>query len=64
MSEKSFKTDRLLRIRDLENKLGVKKSTIYKMIQNGEFPKPVKISERAVGWRESQADAWIARRAA
>ena len=65
MSKKSFKTDRLLRIRDLENKLGVKKSTIYKMIQAGEFPKPVKISERARGWRESQAEAWIAiRRAA
>jgi prophage regulatory protein len=64
MSEKSFKTDRLLRIKDLENKLGVKKSTIYKMIQTGEFPKPVKISERARGWRESQAEAWIASRRA
>jgi len=26
-------SDRILRIRDLENKLGVKKSTIYKMVQ-------------------------------
>ena len=57
MSEKSFKTDRLLRIRDHENKLGVKKSTICKMTQEGEFPEPVKISERARGWRESQVDA-------
>jgi predicted DNA-binding transcriptional regulator AlpA len=40
---------RLLRIRGLENKLGVKKSTIYKMIQAGKFPKPVKIRERALG---------------
>jgi prophage regulatory protein len=64
VSDKNFKSDRLLRIKELENKLGVKKSTIYKMIQAGEFPKPVKISERARGWRESRAEAWIASRRA
>jgi prophage regulatory protein len=64
VSDKNFKSDRLLRIKELENKLGVKKSTIYKMIQAGEFPKPVKISERARGWREGRAEAWIASRRA
>jgi prophage regulatory protein len=35
------------------------KSTIYKMVKDGKFPKPVQLSERATGWRVSDVDAWL-----
>ena len=56
--------DRILRIKELEQKVGLKKTAIYVLMKAGEFPKPVKLSERARGWRESEADAWISRRRA
>jgi prophage regulatory protein len=35
------------------------KSTIYKMVKDGKFPKPVQLGERATGWRVSDVDAWL-----
>lgn len=38
---------------------GLRKSTIYSMIRDGEFPRPVQIGRRAVAWRQGDLDAWI-----
>ena len=35
------------------------RSTIYKMMQNGDFPRPVKIGPAAVRWRSSDIRAWV-----
>ena len=32
---------------------------IYALIQKGEFPKPVKLSERSSAWVESEVQDWI-----
>jgi prophage regulatory protein len=40
-------------------KTGLSRSRLYAEIQAGRFPKPVKLSARAVGWIESEVDAWI-----
>lgn len=37
---------------------GLGRSTIYRMIAAKEFPGPVKLGPRAVGWRWSDLDAW------
>ena len=38
---------------------GVNKSTVYKMIRAGQFPKPVKPNdERMVRWLASEVAAW------
>nr|WP_010597693.1 AlpA family phage regulatory protein [Rickettsiella massiliensis] len=29
------------------------------MVAKGEFPKPIKLGKRSVGWLESDVDAWI-----
>ena len=50
---------RLIRLKEVETKIGFKKSKIWVMIRNGEFPKPIKIGDRAVAWLESDIDAWI-----
>lgn len=51
--------DRFLRRPEVEILTGLSRSTIYLMISNGEFPKPVRIGRRAVAWRESAVRAWI-----
>lgn len=43
---------------------GLGRSSIYVAIRRGEFPKPIKLSARAVGFVSSEIDQWIARRAA
>ena len=50
--------DRLLRRRQVEEITGMSRWSIYKMMQNGEFPRPVKIGPTAVRWRASDIRAW------
>ena len=35
------------------------RSTLYAMMADGRFPKPVKLGERAVGWPEAEITAWL-----
>ena len=49
----------ILRITEVEAKTGYKRPTIYRFIKNGLFPKQVPLGLRAVGWVESEVDAWI-----
>ena len=51
--------DRLLRRRQVEKITGMKRSTIYRLMQEGDFPRPVKIGPAAVRWRESEVNAWV-----
>lgn len=51
--------ERLIRIRDVEHLVGLKKTAIYDRIKKGEFPAPVKLGERVSVWRETQVSAWI-----
>lgn len=52
-------SERLLRLRDVKTTTGLGSSTIYRYIQAGTFPAPVKIGGFASRWRESQIHAWI-----
>ena len=47
---------------DLEKRLGISRSTIYAWMKAGAFPPPVKLGQRAIGWRASDIDAWLAGR--
>ncbi len=51
---------RYLRLPDVKAETGLGKTSIYHLIREGEFPKPVKISSRAVAWREGAIEAWKA----
>jgi len=53
------KSDRLLRLPEVLRLTGLSRSTLYRKIKAGEFPRPVKLGKRAVGWRESEVIAWI-----
>ena len=56
-------TDRILRRPEVEYLVGLSRSTLYSMILDGSFPKPVKLSKRAVGWPETVVHDWLATRA-
>ena len=52
--------DRLLRIGDVVKMTSLARSTIYKYIQLGEFPKKKGGLHRVALWRESEVQEWIA----
>ncbi len=54
----------MLRRRQVEARTGLSRSTIYQRIADGEFPAPVSLGGRAVGWPSDEIDAWIADRIA
>lgn len=55
----SEKTQRLLRLADVRSRVPYSRSTIYQLIAQGKFPKPISMGERAVAWLESEIDEWI-----
>lgn len=42
------------------NRLGVSRSTLYKLIKQGQFKAPVKLGPRSVGWLSTDTDDFIA----
>jgi len=42
---------------------GLGRSTIYRLVASGAFPRPVHLGPRAVAWRWSDLDEWSATRA-
>jgi prophage regulatory protein len=43
-------------------RIGLSKSTLWELVRRGQFPRPVRISSRAVAWRSSEVERWIAER--
>ena len=51
--------DKLLRLDAVMDLVGMKRSWILSKTKEGKFPKPLKLSPRAIAWRESHILAWI-----
>lgn len=51
--------DRILRLNAVLDRSGLSRSTLYRKIQSGTFPKQVKIAARCAGWRESAINSWL-----
>jgi prophage regulatory protein len=52
--------DRILRIRTVLQRTGLSRSTLYRKIHEGTFPRQVQISIHGAGWRESAISHWVA----
>ena len=52
-------SNRLIRIKDAMDRTGLARSTVYKYINLGQFPQPIKLGTRAVAWVEREVEAWI-----
>jgi prophage regulatory protein len=50
---------RVMRLKEVLDTTGLSRSTVYKYIADGDFPKPVTLGERCVGWVESEVFEWL-----
>lgn len=57
-------THTILRRSEVEKRLGIPKSSLYAMVTNGKFPKPIKLNDRSSGWVSTEIDQWIEARIA
>ena len=54
--------DQLLTRAEVEARTRLSRSAIYRGMREGNFPEPLRIGPRAVRWRESELEAWLASR--
>ena len=50
-----------LRIKDVMDKTGIAKSTIWLWVKEEKFPKPIKLSPRITVWENEKIDEWMSR---
>ncbi|MBI9092599.1 MAG: AlpA family transcriptional regulator [Desulfobacterium sp.] len=50
---------KILRCKEVENKVGLRHTKLYMMMNEGTFPKPIRLGPRSVGWVESEIDEWL-----
>ncbi|WP_199797029.1 helix-turn-helix transcriptional regulator [Erythrobacter longus] len=53
---------RLIRLPEVQHRVGLGRSTIYRWMSEGKFPKPVSLGGYSVAWPENEIDEWIRRR--
>jgi prophage regulatory protein len=53
---------RLIRLPEVQHRVGLGRSTIYRWMSEGKFPKPVQLGGYAVAWMEDEIAEWIAAR--
>lgn len=52
----------ILRLPQVRARTGLSRSQLYELISRGDFPKQVKLSERAAGWVADDVEAWLIER--
>ena len=52
--------DRIIRLATVLHRTGLSRSTLYRKIQEGTFPRQFPISVNGCGWHESAINQWIA----
>ncbi|MGV6848970.1 MAG: helix-turn-helix transcriptional regulator [Marinibacterium sp.] len=50
---------RFVRIYEVSEMIGLSPRTIQRLAKKGDFPPPIKISERVVGWTEAMIQDWM-----
>lgn len=53
---------RILRRPEVINAVGLSTATIYRLMSENKFPKPVKLGARSVGWVETDIQSWLEER--
>ena len=51
--------DRILRLPAVLDRTGLSRSTLYRKIQEGTFPRQIALGARSAGWRESAVETWM-----
>ena len=56
--------ERIIRKPELLNMIGLSDPTVWRMEQNGQFPRRLRLGGNSIGWLESEINGWLAERAA
>lgn len=51
--------NRVMRVPEVEHVTGLKRSTIYRLIKEGQFPVQIKLGPRSVAWKSEEIQEWI-----
>ena len=62
MFQGELRESHIIRMPDVLAVTGLSRSTIWRLSRSGQFPSPIRLSARAVGWRSSDVQAWITHR--
>ena len=60
--EQNCRSTRLIRLPEVQHRVGLGRSTIYRWMSEDKFPKPVQLGGHAVAWAEDEVQEWIANR--
>jgi prophage regulatory protein len=52
--------ERFLPVAAVIDRTSFSRATLYQMVHDGDFPRPIRISPNRVAWPESAVTAWIA----
>ena len=53
-------SEKIIRLKTVLSRTGLSRTTLYRKIAEGTFPRQVKISVHGAGWHESAINRWIA----
>lgn len=59
MADRAQSPTIILRRKQVQERVGLSRSTIYLRVAEGTFPKPFSLGARAVGWLEADSDHWV-----
>jgi len=49
----------IIKLSEVKRKTTLSSSSIYRKVAAGEFPSPIKLSERSSGWLQTEVENWI-----
>jgi prophage regulatory protein len=49
----------ILRKPEVCHRIGLSAVHIMRLVRQGRFPQPIRISDNSIGWPEHEIDAWI-----
>lgn len=55
-------TQQIIKLVDLKKSTRLSATTIYRLVKQGDFPKPIKLGQRSSGWLESEVRQWLTER--
>jgi prophage regulatory protein len=61
-SDGTRRVTRLIRLKEVQHRVGLGRSTIYRWMAEGKFPEPVRLGAHAVAWAQDDIGEWIAGR--
>ena len=55
----SPQADRFLRLREMLWRVGLSRSSVYRLMKAGDFPKQIKLTKNTAVWSENAIIAWM-----